>query len=142
MTEQSEFYEVHESGDFLHGTKADLRVGDLLVPGRPSNYEAGRIANHIYMTKVLAAAVLAAEFATGPGRERVYVVEPQGDVEDDPNVTDKKAPGNPTQSYRSREPVRIVGEITDWVAHSPEFLQAFRDRLEDLRRQGLAVIYD
>lgn len=142
MTEASEFFVVHESGAYLHGTKADLEIGGLLIPGRPSNFEEGRISNHVYMTRVLAGAVLAAQLAAGPGRERVYVVEPQGSIEDDPNVTDKKFPGNPTHSYRSREPVRIVGEITDWVGHSPEYLQTFRDRLEELRRNGRAVIYD
>lgn len=142
MSEQSEFFTVHESGAFFHGTKADLSVGDLLVPGHPSNFEAGRVSNHVYMTKVLAGAVLAAELAVGSGTERVYVVEPQGPIEDDPNVTDKKFPGNPTHSYRTREPVRVVREFTDWVGHSPEFLQAYRENLDDLRRRGLAVIYD
>ena len=142
MTDTPERFVVHESGAYLHGTKADLRVGDLLVAGRPSNYEPGRISNHIYMTKVLDGAVLAAEMAPGQGRGHVYIVEPQGAVEDDPNVTDKKLPGNPTHSYRSREPVQIVGEIADWVGHSPEQLQAFRDGLDDLRRKGLAIIYD
>ncbi|KUH84606.1 NAD(+)--rifampin ADP-ribosyltransferase [Mycobacterium sp. IS-1556] len=135
-------FEVHESGAFLHGTKADLSVGDLLVPGRPSNFEEGRISNHVYVTQTLDAAVWGAEFAAGEGRGRIYIVEPQGPVEDDPNVTDKKLPGNPTRSYRTREPVRIVGEITDWVGHSPEQLQAMRDGLADLQRRGLAVIYD
>ncbi|KUH81398.1 MULTISPECIES: NAD(+)--rifampin ADP-ribosyltransferase [unclassified Mycobacterium] len=135
-------FEVHESGAFLHGTKADLSVGDLLVPGRPSNFEEGRISNHVYVTQTLDAAVWGAEFAAGDGRGRIYIVEPQGPVEDDPNVTDKKLPGNPTRSYRTREPVRIVGEITDWAGHSPEQIQAMRDTLADLQRRGLAVIYD
>lgn len=135
-------FEVHDSGAFLHGTKADLAVGERLVPGHESNYEAGRIMNHVYVTQTLDAAVWGAEFAVGEGRGRIYIVEPEGALEDDPNVTDKKLPGNPTRSYRTREPVRIVGEITDWVGHSPEQLQAMRDGLADLRRQGLAVIYD
>lgn len=135
-------FEVHESGAFLHGTKADLSVGDMLVPGRPSNFEDGRISNHVYVTQTLDAAVWGAELAPGEGRGRIYIVEPNGPVEDDPNVTDKKLPGNPTRSYRTREPVRIVGEITDWVGHSSEQLQAMRDTLADLRRRGLAVIYD
>ncbi|OBG23508.1 rifampin ADP-ribosyl transferase [Mycolicibacterium celeriflavum] len=135
-------FEVHESGAFLHGTKADLSVGDLLVPKRPSNFEEGRISNHVYVTQTLDAAVWGAEMAQGEGPGRIYIVEPQGPVEDDPNVTDKKLPGNPTRSYRTREPVRIVGEITDWVGHSPEQLQAMRDTLADLQRRGLAVIYD
>jgi rifampin ADP-ribosylating transferase len=133
---------VHESGAFLHGTKADLAVGDLLLPGRPSNYEEGRIMNHVYMTQTLDAAVWGAEMAAGDGRPRVFIVEPQGPIEDDPNVTDKKLPGNPTRSYRTQEPVRIVGEITDWVGHTAEQLQTMRDGLADLRRRGLAIIYD
>lgn len=135
-------FEVHESGAYLHGTKADLAVGDLLVPGRPSNFEDGRISNHVYVTQTLDAATWGAELAPGEGRGRIYIVEPLGAVEDDPNVTDKKLPGNPTRSYRSREPVRIVGEITDWVGHPPEQIQAMLEGLEDLRRRGLAVIYD
>ncbi len=135
-------FEVHESGAYLHGTKADLAVGDLLMPGRPSNFEDGRISNHVYMTQTLDAAVWGAELAPGEVRGRIYIVEPLGEVEDDPNVTDKKLPGNPTRSYRTREPVRIVGEITDWVGHPPEQIQAMLDGLEDLRRRGLAVIYD
>lgn len=135
-------FEVHESGAMLHGTKADLTVGDLLVPGRPSNYEEGRISNNVYMSQTLDAATWGAEFAQGAGRGRIYLVEPLGDVEDDPNVTDKKMPGNPTRSFRTNAPVRIVGEITDWVGHTPEQLQTMRDLLADLRRRGLAVIYD
>jgi rifampin ADP-ribosylating transferase len=117
-------------------------VGDLLVPGRRSNYGGGRLSNHVYMTQTLDAAVWGAELAIGEGRCRIYIVEPEGALEDDPNVTDKKFPGNPTRSYRTRKPVRIVGEITDWVGHSPEQLQAMRNGLADLERRGLAVIYD
>jgi rifampin ADP-ribosylating transferase len=142
MADTPERFIVHESGAYFHGTKADLRVGDFLVPGHPSNYRAGHIANHVYMTKVLDGAVLAAEMAVGTGRCRVYVVEPEGDVEDDPNVTDKKFPGNPTHSYRTRKPVKIVREMTDWVGHSPEYLERFRAGLDELRRQGRAVLYD
>jgi rifampin ADP-ribosylating transferase len=135
-------FEVHESGALLHGTKADLSVGDLLVPGRRSNYGGGRLSNHVYMTRTLDAAVWGAELASGEGRCRIYIVEPQGALEDDPNVTDKKFPGNPTRSYRTRKPVRIVGEITDWVGHSPAQLQDMRNGLADLERRGLAIIYD
>ena len=135
-------FEVHESGAFLHGTKADLSVGDLLVPGRESNFEEGRLMNHVYVTQTLDAAAWGAELAKGDGRPRIYLVEPQGAVEDDPNVTDKKLPGNPTRSFRTREPVRVIGELTDWEGHSPEQLQAMRDGLADLQRRGLAVIYD
>jgi rifampin ADP-ribosylating transferase len=135
-------FEVHESGAMLHGTKADLAVGDLLVPGRLSNFEAGRIMNHIYVTTTLDAAAWGAELAPGDGPGRIYIVEPTGPLEDDPNVTDKKMPGNPTRSYRTSEPVRIVGELEDWEGHTPEQLQGMQDVLADLRRQGLAVIYD
>jgi rifampin ADP-ribosylating transferase len=100
------------------------------------------MSNHVYMTRTLDAAVWGAELATGEGRGRVYIVEPEGALEDDPNVTDKKFPGNPTCSYRTREPVRIAGELTGWEGHAPDQLQAMRDRLADLERQGKAVIYD
>lgn len=142
VTDVPKPFEVHESGALLHGTKADLAVGDLLVPGHRSNYGGGRRANNVYLTRTLDAAVWGAELAVGEGRGRIYLVEPEGALEDDPNVTDKRFPGNPTRSYRTREPVKIVGEITDWVGHSPEQLQAMRDRLADLQRRGLAVIYD
>ena len=142
MTSRPTPFEVHESGALLHGTKADLVVGDLLVPGRPSNFGEGRIANHVYVTVTLDAATWGAELALGVGRGRIYIVEPLGALEDDPNVTDKKFPGNPTRSYRTREPVKVVGELVDWVGHSPEQLQAMREGLADLERRGLAVIYD
>jgi len=142
MTSSPTAFELHESGALLHGTRADLVVGDLLVPGRPSNFGVGRIANHVYVTATLDAATWGAELALGDGRSRIYIVEPLGALEDDPNVTDKRFPGNPTRSYRTREPVRIVGELVDWVGHSPEQLQAMRENLADLERRGLAVIYD
>lgn len=135
-------FEVHESGALLHGTKADLAVGDLLVPGRLSNFEAGRVMNHVYVTETLDAATWAAELAAGEGPGRIYVVEPTGALEDDPNVTDAKLPGNPTRSYRTREPVRIIGEIEDWTGHTPEQLRTMHDHLADLRRRGLSVIHD
>jgi rifampin ADP-ribosylating transferase len=135
-------FEVHESGAMLHGTKAQLAVGDLLLPGRLSNYEADRVMNHVYVTETLDAAAWGAELAAGEGPGRIYVVEPTGAIEDDPNVTDKKFPGNPTRSYRSREPVRIIGELTDWTGHTAEQLQAMKDALADLTRRGVAVIYD
>jgi rifampin ADP-ribosylating transferase len=135
-------FEVYELGVYLHGTKADLAVGEMLVPGRESNFEDGRVMNYIYFTATLDAATWGAELAAGEGRGRIYVVEPTGEFEDDPNVTDKRFPGNPTQSFRSREPVRVVGELADWVGHSPERLQAMRDGLDALRRQGRAQIED
>jgi rifampin ADP-ribosylating transferase len=141
-TQEPVAFEVHEPGVFLHGTKADLAVGDLLVPGRESNFEEGRVMNHVYFTATLDAAVWGAELAAGQGRAHIYVVEPRGEFEDDPNVTDKKFPGNPTHSYRSREPLLVVGELVDWVGHPPEKLEAMRDRLAELRRQGAAQIED
>ncbi|GLP77506.1 NAD(+)--rifampin ADP-ribosyltransferase [Mycobacterium antarcticum] len=142
MTNKPKPFEVHASGAYLHGTKAALAVGDLLMPGRESNYAPGRIMNHVYVTQTLDAAVWGAEMAVGDGPGRIYVVEPEGALEDDPNVTDKKLPGNPTLSYRTSEPVRIVGELVDWVGHTPEQLQTMRNGLADLRRRGLDVIYD
>ena len=123
-------FEEFESGVYLHGTKADLTVGDMLVSGRDSNFETGRVMNYVYFTATLDAATWGAELAAGEGRGRIYVVEPMGEFEDDPNVTNKKFPGNPTQSYRSREPLRVVGELVDWVGHSPEKLQAMRGGLQ------------
>jgi rifampin ADP-ribosylating transferase len=135
-------FEVYEPGVYLHGTNADLAVGEMLVPGRESNFEGGRMMNCIYFTATLDAAVWGAELAAGEGRGRIYIVEPTGGFEDDPNVTDKRFPGNPTQSFRSREPLRVVAELADWVGHSPEKLQAMRDGLEALKRQGAAQIED
>ncbi|WP_221498302.1 NAD(+)--rifampin ADP-ribosyltransferase [Pseudonocardia eucalypti] len=142
MTNEPTPFEVHESGALFHGTKADLKVGDLLEPGRRSNYEDGRTANHVYVSATLDAATWGAELALGEGRGRIYIVEPTGALEDDPNVTDRKFPGNPTRSYRTREPVRIVGELADWVGHSPEKLKAMRDHLDELKRTGTADIDD
>ena len=135
-------FEVYEPGVYLHGTKADLAVGDLLVPGRESNFEGGRVMNHVYFTATLDAAVWGAELAAGQGPGRIYLVEPSGAFEDDPNVTDKKFPGNPTQSFRSREPLTVVGELTDWAGHSAEKLQAMRDGLSRLKQEGAAQIED
>ncbi len=135
-------FEVYEPGVYLHGTKASLAAGDLLVAGRESNFESGRMMNHIYFTATLDAAVWGAELAAGAGRGRIYVVEPLGSFEDDPNVTDKRLPGNPTQSFRSRDPLRVVRELEGWVGHSPEKLQTMLDGLEAMRARGEAVIYD
>jgi Rifampin ADP-ribosyl transferase len=122
-----------DEGPFFHGTKADLRVGDLLTAGFRSNYRPEVVMNHIYFTALPDGAGLAAELAPGDAPPRVYAVEPTGAFEDDPNVTDKKFPGNPTRSYRSRAPLRVVGEITDWTRQAPEVLRAWRERLAALR---------
>ncbi|MDX1879994.1 NAD(+)--rifampin ADP-ribosyltransferase [Mycolicibacterium sp. 141076] len=118
-----------DDGPFFHGTKADLQVGELLTAGFRSNYRPEIVMNHIYFTALRDGAGLAAELAAGDGEPRVYAVEPTGEFENDPNVTDKKFPGNPTRSYRSTAPLRIVGEVTDWTRLTPEALQMWRDRL-------------
>jgi rifampin ADP-ribosylating transferase len=141
-TREPEPFEVYEPGVYLHGTKADLAVGEMLMPGRESNFEEGRMMTYVYFTATLDAAVWGAELAVGEAHGRIYIVEPTGAFEDDPNLTDKRLPGNPTQSFRSREPLRVVGELTDWVGHSPDKVQAMRDGLEALERQGVAHIED
>lgn len=120
-----------DKGSFYHGTRADLQTGDLLTPGRMSNYKEEFLMNHIYFTALVNGAGLAAALAKGDGRERVYIVEPTGNFENDPNVTDKKFPGNPTRSYRTTEPLKIVGEVTDWPRLPPEEIQKWRERLAD-----------
>jgi tetratricopeptide (TPR) repeat protein len=114
---------------FYHGTKADLQVGDLLIAGGSSNYKPELKMNHIYFTALVNGAGLAAALAKGDGREHVYIVEPTGGFENDPNVTDKKFPGNPTRSYRSQAPLKIIGEVTDWVRQTPDELQKWREKL-------------
>lgn len=120
---------ITDKGPFYHGTKADLQVGDLLTAGFRSNYKPEIIMNHIYFTALPNGAGLAAELAKGDAQPRVFIVEPTGNFENDPNVTDKKFPGNPTRSYRSSEPLKIVGEITDWVRLTPEELNTWRERI-------------
>jgi rifampin ADP-ribosylating transferase len=125
-----------DEGPLFHGTIADLSVGELLTAGRPSNYRPDIVMNHIYFTALVdgagLAAEIAAELAAGEATPKVYAVEPTGAFENDPNVTDKKFPGNPTRSYRSRAPLRIVGEITDWTRLTPDQLQTWRARLSML----------
>lgn len=135
-------FEVFEAGVYLHGTKAALAAGELLVPGRESNFEEGRVMDYVYFTATLDAATWGAELAVGEGRGRIYVVEPMGEFQDDPNVTDEKFPGNPTLSFRTREPLRGVGELVDWVGHSAEQLRAMREGLSALQREGRARIED
>ena len=137
---------MHEEELFFHGTKAVLEVGDELVPGHGSNFHEGRVSNHVYFTSRLETAAWGAELATAlagsHGRGRIYRVEPMGPYEDDPNVTDKKFPGNPTRSYRTRHPLRVVGELDDWEGHPPEVVKGMLDGLALLREQGLDVIDD
>jgi hypothetical protein len=129
---------------YYHGTRADLQPGDLIRPGRVSNFGAiARTANHVYFTRTLDAAAWGAELAVGKGRGRIYIVEPTGPIEDDPNLTNKKFRGNPTQSFRSREPLRITGEIADWQGHATEAIQAMKDGLERrLKQLGAEAIDD
>ena len=118
------------AGPFYHGTKANLSVGDLLTAGFRSNYDNSVVMNHIYFTTLPKGAGLAAEIAKGEGRPRVYVVMPMGGFEDDPNVTNKKFRGNPTRSFRSASPLRIIGEIENWESYDPEFIQQLRNRVK------------
>jgi rifampin ADP-ribosylating transferase len=134
--------EVHDAGPYYHGTKADLKPGDLLEPGRSSNYGGRRKATYVYLTATLDAATWGAELAAGEGRGRIYRVEPTGPLENDPNLTDKRFPGNPTRSYRTQQPLRVLGEVTDWEGHPPEALQQMREHLDDLRRRGVEAIND
>lgn len=129
-----------DPGPFFHGTKADLRVGDLLEPGKSSNFGEGRTASFIYLTAVLDAAIWGAELALGDAPGRIYVVEPTGPFEDDPNLTDKRFPGNVTRSYRTRDPLRAVAEVAHWQGHPPDVLQGMLDHLAELKRQGVEAI--
>ena len=136
----------HIDGPFFHGTNATFDPGDLLVAGHLSNYHEGRVANHVYFAALLEPAVWAAELATAfaghDGRGRIYVVEPTGPFEDDPNVTNKRFPGNVTQSYRTPHPMRIIDEVQTWDGHAPDALQGMIDNIMRLREQGLDVIED
>jgi hypothetical protein len=132
--------EVPADQIFYHGTKADLKVGDVLAPGFNSNFGEGKPLSWIYFSATLDAATWGAELAQGQGRGRIYVVEPTGPFVDDPNLTDKKYPGNPTASYRSRDPLRVVGEIEEWEGHPPERLQQMREFVKRAREQGLEII--
>ncbi|GAB3572185.1 NAD(+)--rifampin ADP-ribosyltransferase [Hymenobacter daeguensis] len=139
-TIESNVPDVLDNGPFYHGTRVDLQIGELLTAGFNSNYHPEVIMNHIYFTALANGAGLAAALAKGDGHERVYIVEPTGSFENDPNVTDKKFPGNPTRSYRSQAPLKIVGEVTDWVRITPEELQVWREKLEKLRTDSNAEI--
>jgi hypothetical protein len=133
-------------GPFYHGTKSVLKLGDELIPGFGSNFQERRVSNNIYFAALVDTAAWGAELATALAgseeRGHIYIVEPLGSFEDDPNVTNKRFPGNPTQSYRTRDSLRVVGEVEDWEGHSPEVLQGMLDHLAQLREQGLDVIED
>jgi len=133
-------------GPFYHGTKVELALGDLLSPGFPCNYEKSRLLEHIYFSAILEPAIWGAElamaFANLERRGRIYIVEPTGLFEDDPNLTNKRFPGNPTKSYRTREPLRVVGVVEDWAGHTEEAIRGMLDSIRELQRRGLAVIED
>ncbi len=139
-------YEMNMENDstviYYHGTKANLNIGDLIVPGYTSNYGQRKKAKYIYLTATLEAAIWGAELAFGDDRERIYIVEPTGPIEDDPNLTDKKFPGNPTKSYRSSSPFKVTGEIHEWTSHPPEQLKMMKDNLTRLKEQGIEAIED
>ena len=127
---------------YYHGTKARLAPGDLIAAGYASNFGTRRVAKYVYLTAMLEAATWGAELAVGEGRGHVYIVEPTGPFEDDPNLTNQRFPGNPTRSYRTREPLRVVAEVNGWIGHTPEQLAAMRHRLAELDRQGVEAIED
>jgi rifampin ADP-ribosylating transferase len=148
--EQNHLKELKSSGQgaapfaqtYFHGTKADLEVGDLMQVGFNSNYGQRNNAKYIFLSATLDAAIWGAELAFGDGRERIYLVEPTGEIEDDPDLTDKKFPGNPTKSYRSTQPFRVVGEVTIWQGHSPEQVKAMKDGIAKLKQQGINSLND
>lgn len=142
MNSTNESYKALDSGPFYHGTKANLNIGNLLEPGYSSNYGNRKKANYVYLTATLDAAIWGAELAVGEEPGRIYIVEPTGFIEDDPNLTNKRFPGNPTRSYRSHEPLRVVGEVLDWDGHSPEELRHMRDHLENIKKLGIEAIND
>jgi hypothetical protein len=136
----------HIQGPFYHGTRYTFEIGDEIVPGRFSNYQGGRVSNHVYFSALIETAVWGAELATAlagdDDRGHIYVVEPTGPFEDDPNVTNKRFPGNITESYRTRHPMRVVAELESWEGHSPDVLNGMLDSLARLREQGLDIIED
>jgi len=133
-------YAVNAVPPFYHGTGADVKPGDLIAAGYSSNYGKRKQASWVYLTGTLEAAIWGAELAAGDGPQRIYIVEPTGQIVDDPNLTDRKFSGNPTRSYRSRDPLRVTGEIMEWQGHSPEQLKEMKDHIERLREQDVEAI--
>ncbi|NOT73750.1 MAG: NAD(+)--rifampin ADP-ribosyltransferase [Cyclobacteriaceae bacterium] len=127
---------------YFHGTKSDLKVGHLIEPGFNSNYGKRKNAKYIFLTATLDAAIWGAELAFGEGRQRIYLVEPTGPIEDDPDLTDKKFPGNPSKSYRSTHPFKVVGEVTLWQGHPMEQVNMMKEHLEKLKQQGIDSLND
>lgn len=131
---------IFSPGSFFHGTKADLNIGDFLVTGMRKNYSDTRKSRYIYFSGTLDAAIWGAELAEGDGRERIYIVEPTGDFEDDPNLTDKKFPGNPTKSYRTKHPLKIIAEVTKWEGHPSEVINRMLENLRELSEKGIKAM--
>ncbi len=127
---------------YFHGTRSDLKLGEFIQVGFSSNYGQRKNAKYIFLSATLDAAIWGAELAFGEERERIYLVEPTGPIEDDPSLTDKKFPGNPTKSYRSTQPFKIVGEVTNWKGHPPEQVKAMKDNLDKLTQQGIEATED
>ena len=127
---------------FYHGTRADLKPGDMIAVGYQSNFLEAKPLSWVYFTGTLDAAIWGAELAAGSRPQRIYVVEPTGPIENDPNLTDKKFPGNPTMSYRSRDPLRVIAEVTKWQGHPPERLQEMKDGLARLKAKGANIPND
>ena len=142
MSKSTETKSQPDGQQFFHGTKAQLKPCDLIKAGYGSNYDKQKKALYVYLTATLEAAIWGAELALGSGPQRIYIVEPIGNIEDDPNLTDKKYPGNPTKSYRTRDPLRIIAEVKDWQGHSPERLKEMRDNIARIRELGVEIIED
>jgi len=142
MTKSTEANDDPNTQQFFHGTKAQLKQGDLISPGFNSNYGKRKEALYVYLTATMDAAIWGAELALGDGPGRIYIVRPTGPIGDDPNLTDKKFPGNPTRSYRTRDPLLVIGEVTDWEPHSPERLKEMKDAVERARALGIEAIED
>ena len=135
--------DLNEGDQFYHGTRAQLNPGDLIKPGHPANFgNLDRVTTYVYFSATLDAGVWGAELARGEGPGKIYIVEPTGPFTDDPNLTDKRFPGNPTKSYRTRHPLRVLAECTEWKGHPPEVLQAMKDHIARLREQGVEPIDD
>lgn len=130
------------SQTYFHGTKAELQIGDLIEVGFNTNYGQNKNAKYVFLTATLDVAIWGAELSFGEGRERIYLVEPTGEIEDDPDLTDKKFPGNPTKSYRSTKPFRVVGEVTVWQGHHADQVKTMKDHLEKLKEQGIHSLND
>ena len=142
IRQATEHHPMRDTAIYYHGTKATLAPGDLIVAGYASNFGKRRNAKYVYLTAMLEAATWGAELAAGEGRGHIYIVEPTGPFEDDPNLTDQRFPGNPTRSYRTRDPLRVVAEVQGWIGHTPEQLAAMRASLAELDRQGVEAIED